>query len=198
MMLLPPAIKTCCYVTKMLSLTNIWCTSKLSKNRHAQSEERWLEITREQLSVADAVSSYLFNSQIVGLSDGNLMLVAPSECYENRHIASLIDEILSDSSHSLNRVEFVDLRQSMQNGGGPACLRLRATLSPDEFQAINPECLATPEKLDILEKWVHKHYRDQLTLTDLCDPLLLKATQVALDELTQILHLGSLYDFQRN
>lgn len=157
-----------------------------------------IEISRQELSVTDAVQSYLFNSQIVSLPDGSFILIAPTECCENRHTANVIETILRDTTHPLNRVEFVDLRQSMQNGGGPACLRLRVPLSADEYQALNTGCIITPEKLDTLEAWVNTHYRDRLTLADCCDPYLLQEIQTALDALTQILNLGSLYDFQRD
>ncbi len=156
-----------------------------------------VEISTEQLSVKDTVSSYLFNSQIVSTNTENMVLIAPIECQENKAVSSCIEAILADTSHCLNQVIFVDLRQSMKNGGGPACLRLRACLTPTEYKQMNQGCLMTWEKLDILENWVDKYYRDQLTRSDLSDPELLDASRCALDALTQLLNLGSIYDFQR-
>jgi succinylarginine dihydrolase len=49
---------------------------------------------------------------------------------------------------------------------------------------------------DRLTHWVNKHYRDRLVEADLADPSLMQESQHALDELTQIMHLGSVYDFQ--
>ena len=48
-----------------------------------------------------------------------------------------------------------------------------------------------------LKAWIEKHYRERLSPTDLDDPALLRESRAALDELTTILGLGSLYDFQR-
>jgi len=48
-----------------------------------------------------------------------------------------------------------------------------------------------------LESWIRRHYRDRLTLDDLADPALLDESRRALDELTKLLKLGSIYGFQR-
>ena len=45
-------------------------------------------------------------------------------------------------------------------------------------------------------QWTEKHYRDSLIEADLADPQLLIESHSALDELTQILCLGNVYDFQ--
>ena len=84
----------------------------------------------------------------------------------------------------------------MQNGGGPACLRLRVALKEHELLAINPHTQITNNKFIELNQWVDKHYRDELSIADLADPNLLNESQTALDELTQILQLGSVYPFQ--
>jgi succinylarginine dihydrolase len=47
-----------------------------------------------------------------------------------------------------------------------------------------------------LVAWVERHYRDRLVPADLCDPALARESFTALDELTGILRLGSIYDFQ--
>jgi succinylarginine dihydrolase len=44
---------------------------------------------------------------------------------------------------------------------------------------------------------VERHYRDRITGKDLADVRLWRETLAALDELTRILRLGSVYDFQR-
>ena len=84
----------------------------------------------------------------------------------------------------------------MQNGGGPACLRLRVALNERELAAVNPGVVMTPTLFDTLNAWVDKHYRDRLTESDLADPQLLIECRTALDELTRILKLGSVYPFQ--
>jgi succinylarginine dihydrolase len=85
----------------------------------------------------------------------------------------------------------------MKNGGGPACLRLRVVLDDAERAAVTQGVWINDTLFGRLDAWIEKHYRDRLTLADLTDPQLLAESRTALDELTQILGLGSLYDFQR-
>ena len=56
----------------------------------------------------------------------------------------------------------------------------------------------TPALYETLTQWVSKHYRDALRENDLADPQLLIECRTALDELTRILKLGSVYPFQIN
>ena len=85
----------------------------------------------------------------------------------------------------------------MRNGGGPACLRLRVAMNDQELAAVNPACLINDGQFARLDGWVDRHYRDRLTLDDLRDPALVQESRSALDELTQLLQLGSVYPFQR-
>jgi succinylarginine dihydrolase len=95
-------------------------------------------------------------------------------------------------------VEYVDVRQSMRNGGGPACLRLRVALTDEELAAANQGQRFTLDLQMRLEAWAGRRYRDCLLPADLADPDLLVESRTALDELTQILALGSdFYPFQR-
>ena len=91
----------------------------------------------------------------------------------------------------------MDLHQSMRNGGGPACLRLRVVLTDQEQQAVNPQCWLTDDLADELGRWIDRHYRTELSTGDLADPKLLEESRRALDELTQMLDVGSVYEFQR-
>jgi succinylarginine dihydrolase len=85
----------------------------------------------------------------------------------------------------------------MQNGGGPACLRLRVVLTQQQQQALNTHTIMNDDLYVKLTSWVTKHYRDQLSVADLADPTLLDESRTALDALTQIMHLGSVYPFQQ-
>ena len=97
----------------------------------------------------------------------------------------------------MTEVRYLDVRESMRNGGGPACLRLRVPMTDAEAAALGASVLFT-EALDAaLTKWVQAHYRDRLLPSDLADPALAREGLAALDELTRILGLGSVYDFQR-
>jgi succinylarginine dihydrolase len=90
-----------------------------------------------------------------------------------------------------------DLRQSMRNGGGPACLRLRVVLTPAQRAAVHPGAWLEPARHAQLVAWVERHYRDRLEPDDLADPRLLDESRTALDRLTAILGLGAFYEFQR-
>ncbi len=154
-------------------------------------------VPSSQVSLDDAVSSYLFNSQLVTVPTGSMVLIAPAETAENQKVSDYLDELVGGPS-AIESVQHVDVRQSMSNGGGPACLRLRVVLSEDEAAALGGSVLVDHRKLDELEAWVKANYREELRPDDLADPNLLLETQTALDQLTQILDLGSLYHFQGN
>jgi succinylarginine dihydrolase len=160
-------------------------------------EPVFLEIREREVPVADAVGSYLFNSQLICPPDGSMWLVAAHECEENPRVWAAIQRLVGDPSNPIAGVKVFDLRQSMRNGGGPACLRLRVVLDQAQRAAVNPQTWMNEALYARLAAWARKHYRDRLVLADLADPALLQESRSALDELTQILGLGSLYDFQR-
>jgi succinylarginine dihydrolase len=155
-----------------------------------------IEVPEDEVSVADAVSSYLFNSQLLNAPDGRQVLVVPQECRENARVAKYLDS-LKDRSTSIDEVLVFDLRESMKNGGGPACLRLRVVLNEMELAAVNPGVWINDALFAKLDTWIDTHYRDRLAPEDLADPGLLAESRAALDVLTGILGLGSIYDFQR-
>lgn len=156
-----------------------------------------IQISKEQISVSEAVDTYLFNSQLITLPDQkNMILIAPAECQANLKVKTCIDGLVADSQNPINSVYYLDLKQSMRNGGGPACLRLRVPLNDYELKAMHQGILIDNDLLDILDKWVLKYYRTELKISDLADPQLLYECLDALDELTQILKLGSIYPFQ--
>jgi succinylarginine dihydrolase len=146
--------------------------------------------------VADAVSCYLFNSQLLTRPDGRNLLVVPRECQEHARVSAYLDELVA-ANGPISEVLVFDLRESMKNGGGPACLRLRVVLTEAEREAVKPGVWIDDALFERLDAWIGKHYRDRLAPEDLADPALIVESRTALDELTQILGLGSLYDFQR-
>lgn len=156
-----------------------------------------LEIPAEQISLKETVASYLFNSQLVTLPTGSMALIAPSECQANPRIAACIAELISSKNNPIETVHYLNVRESMRNGGGPACLRLRVLLNEAEWKAVNPSFILTDALYEKLKTWINTHYRESLTLAELADPLLLQESQKALDALTQILQMGSFYDFQQ-
>ena len=156
-----------------------------------------VEVPQAQVSLDDTVASYLFNSQLLSKADGTMLIVVPEECRQRSNVWQYLSELVSSGASPINEVAVFDLRESMRNGGGPACLRLRVVLNHDELAAVNPRSLMNDERYQQLTGWVEKHYRDRLHAHDLGDPQLLSEVYQALDELTQILGLGSVYDFQR-
>jgi succinylarginine dihydrolase len=97
----------------------------------------------------------------------------------------------------VREIHFLDVRQSMRNGGGPACLRLRVVLSDKERQAIKGRVFLDDALYADLVQWVTQHYRDRLSPSDLADPRLLDESRTALDALTKLLRLGSVFPFQK-
>jgi len=162
-------------------------------------EPAFVEVSEADLPMADLVASYLFNSQLlVAPGEDRLVLLAPAETRDNPR-AFAVAESLASSNGPIGRVEYVDVRQSMRNGGGPACLRLRVVLTEAELDAANPAQRFTPGLHTTLADWVTRRYRDSLAPADLADPLLLTESREALDELSQILDLGGdFYPFQRD
>jgi succinylarginine dihydrolase len=153
--------------------------------------------TERELPIAVAVAAYPFNSQLLTLPDGSMCIVAPQESREEPHAHAWLERVAS-SGGPVRKVHYLDLRQSMQNGGGPACLRQRIVLSDDERAAVKARVFWDEELGRELEAWVQRHYRDRLTGDDLRDPQLARETMTALDELSRILRLGSVYDFQQS
>lgn len=157
----------------------------------------FLRIPAARLSLGDAVKSYLFNSQLVSRPGSQRMtLILPMEVAETPAAKAVVDGLIADGG-PVGEAVWLDVRQSMRNGGGPACLRLRVVLDEAEQAALGARVLLDGPRIDALEAWVRKHYRDRLRPADLGDPALLDECRTALDELTGLLGLGPVYDFQR-
>ena len=154
-------------------------------------------VASDDVPLSDAVVSYLFNSQIVAPPAANRQtLIAPQETVENPRTRKLTQKLVEEGP--IGAVQIVDVRESMKNGGGPACLRLRVAVTEQERAAITPGFLLDETLVAKLEAWVRAHYRETLAPDDLGDPALLDETRRALDALTRILPLGSsFYAFQR-
>ncbi|MCT7942178.1 N-succinylarginine dihydrolase [Shewanella holmiensis] len=164
--------------------------------RKMNAEMHFIKVSTAQVSIDDAVRSYLFNTQIITLPNGEMAIVAPTDCQENPAVFAYLNE-LTTLGTPIKQVKYFDVKQSMQNGGGPACLRLRVAMNELEVAAVNQNTLMNDMLFGRLNTWVEKHYRDRLTVADLADPQLITESRTALDELTQILKLGSVYQFQK-
>jgi succinylarginine dihydrolase len=149
-----------------------------------------------ELPARDAVLAYPFNSQVLRLGDGRLVIVAPEDSRDNPRARAFLERVVAEKN-PVAAVHYLDVRQSMENGGGPACLRQRITLTDAEVAAVKARVFYDATLDAELRAWVSRHYRDRLTAQDLADPALAREGLTALDELTGILRLGRVYDFQR-
>src|SRR4029077_11975804 len=117
-----------------------------------------------------AVKTYAFNSPVLTLADGSMTIVAPAECAANPAARRFLERVLLDEENPVTDLCYRDLRQSMRNGGGPACLRLRVWLTDEERAAVGADVFWSETLAAALEAWVKRHYRDRLDPADLADP----------------------------
>jgi succinylarginine dihydrolase len=155
-----------------------------------------VEAKSNAVPLDDVVSSYLFNSQLVSLEGGEMALILPKETEDNKQTKAFVEETIA-ANNPINRALYMDVRESMRNGGGPACLRLRVVLSDEERAAMDQNFLLDEKKIAALEAWVKQNYRDRLQVDDLKDPAFMEECFAALDSLTKHLSMGAFYDFQR-
>jgi succinylarginine dihydrolase len=149
-----------------------------------------------ELPAERAVASYPFNSQVLSLPDGTMAIVAPQDAREDPQAAAFLERVAAGGG-PVRAVHYLDVRQSMHNGGGPACLRLRVPLEAEEIAALGARVVVDDALEAELSAWVDRHYRERLAPADLADVELAREGMRALDELTKLLRLGSVYDFQR-
>ena len=140
------------------------------------------------VSLADAIQSYLFNAQLLTLPTGEMGLVIPLEAWEMPSVRSWLDGMLA-SNGPIRRVLPVDVRQSMANGGGPACLRLRVVADP---ATIDPRFLLDEAKAALVERVVAAHWPEQIDPADLGSPALAESVITARAALLNALNLGEL------
>ena len=156
---------------------------------------QYIEISNSEIPLKDIISSYLLNSQLITNVDNEMQLILPEEVKEYDNCLSWLDKLKQISDVKL--FDYVDIRQSMMNGGGPACLRLKVILNDEELDSLNQNFLMNNERIESIKSLVEREYRDLLYPDDLKDPNLLDEYRRVLDELTQIFGTGSIYEFQK-
>ena len=154
----------------------------------ARHEFDLIEVADGDVSLADAIKSYLFNAQLVSPPDGAMTLVVPSEARETPSVWAWLQRHLA-SNGAIRRVEVVDVRQSMANGGGPACLRLRVACDP---ATVDPRFLVDHGRLDRLSDVVGRHWPVEIEVADLQRPGVIAAVEGAREALIEALELGEL------
>ena len=148
----------------------------------------FVEVAEQDVSLADAVKSYLFNAQLVTTPDGAATLIVPEEVRETPSVWAWIERHL-ESNGAIRRVEVVDVRQSMANGGGPACLRLRVACDP---AMVDPRFLVGEDKLDRIAAAITRDWPEEIATADLQQRSLIKVVERARSALLDVLDLGDL------
>jgi succinylarginine dihydrolase len=148
----------------------------------------YVEVPAAEVSLADAVRSYLFNAQLVTLPGGETCLIAPTEVRETASVWSWVERHVAGNG-PIRRVELVDVRQSMANGGGPACLRLRVVADPAQ---VDPRFIADPDKLDRMAEVIGRAWPEQIHHAELQKPALIADVEQARSALLDALDLAVL------
>ncbi|ASR50100.1 N-succinylarginine dihydrolase [Blastomonas fulva] len=147
-----------------------------------------VEVPASAVSLADAIKSYLFNAQLVSLPQGGHALVLPSESQEVTAVWQWLEAMVAGNG-PIRQLIPVNVRQSMANGGGPACLRLRVVADP---ATVDPRFMATADRLDTVERVIVSHWPERIAPADLADPALAETVRAARAALIDALDLGEL------
>jgi len=148
----------------------------------------YVEVPEAEVAIEDAVRSYLFNAQLVTPPDGEPTLIVPTEACETASVWSWIERHVAGNG-PIRRVEVVDVRESMANGGGPACLRLRVVADPED---VDPRFIVDEEKLGRLADLIGKTWPEQIHTAELQNPALIGEIEAARAALLDLLDLGQL------
>ena len=148
----------------------------------------FVEVSDADVPLADAISSYLFNAQLVSPPGGDMTLIVPGESRETPSVSAWLQRHV-ESNGPIRRVEVVDVRQSMANGGGPACLRLRVVADP---ATVDPRFLVDNAKLDSMTDVIERHWPAQIHADHVQDPALVADVERARSALLETLDLSEL------
>jgi len=148
----------------------------------------YVEVPAAEVPLTDAVRSYLFNAQLVTPADGEMTLIVPTEARETASVWRWIERHVAGNG-PIRRVEVVDVRQSMANGGGPACLRLRVVADPS---TVDPRFVMDEEKLDRIADVIRGNWPEEIHHADLQKPSLIAGVERARAALRDVLELSEL------
>ena len=125
-----------------------------------------VEVPASAVSLTDAIQSYLFNAQLVTRPAGGMALILPTEAHEHPRVRAWLDQHIVGNGPIRAAIP-VDVRESMANGGGPACLRLRVVADP---AAIDPRFIIDEAKLDRIANVVTRFWPETIAPADLAVP----------------------------
>lgn len=158
--------------------------------RRLMPEAEIVEVPAAAVSLADAISSYLFNAQLVTLPSGETVLILPTEARDTPSVWNWLQAHVAGNG-PIRHLEVVDVRQSMANGGGPACLRLRVVADP---ATIDPRFLVDNDKLDRIAELVETHWPETITQDEIGNPALIAHIEAARNALLNLLRTVELID----
>ncbi|MEC9068018.1 MAG: N-succinylarginine dihydrolase [Pseudomonadota bacterium] len=147
-----------------------------------------VEVPAAEVSLAEAIRTYLFNAQLVTLPGGEMALVVPEECRESAAVWGWCERMLAGNG-PIRQVIPVDVRQSMANGGGPACLRLRVVADP---ATIDPRFLLDEARADLIERTIAAAWPEQIDPADIGSATLAQQVRAARAALLDALDLAEL------
>ena len=147
-----------------------------------------VEVPASAVSLDDAVKSYLFNAQLVTLPEGGMGLILPEEARDTPAVWNWLEEMVAGNG-PIRKLFVVDVRQSMANGGGPACLRLRIVADP---ATVDPRFIADEAKLDAIAEVIREHWPERIAPEDLKDMELCRTLESAREALLEALDLSEL------
>jgi len=156
--------------------------------RGALPEVEIVEVPADAVSLTDAVQSYLFNAQLVTIPEGGMALILPGEAKASARVWDWLEALVA-SNGPIRRLVPVDVRQSMANGGGPACLRLRVVADP---ATVDPRFLVDAARIDRIAQIVTAHWPVRIEPGEMRDPRLWDAIRTARTALLTALELTEL------
>lgn len=151
-----------------------------------------LEVPEAAVSLAEAIRTYLFNAQLLTLPGGEMALVVPGECRQSESVWRWCEGMVA-SNGPIRRVIPVDVRQSMANGGGPACLRLRVVADP---ATVDQRFLLDEAKAQRIEAVIAKMWPERMEPAQIGEEALARQVQDARAALLGVLALDALEQSQ--
>lgn len=147
-----------------------------------------VEVPADRVSLEDAITSYLFNAQLLTPPSGEMTLVVPEECRDNSNVWNWLQDMLAGNG-PIRHVNVVDVRQSMANGGGPACLRLRVVADP---ATVDPRFMLDDEKAAKLEDVMEQYWPERIDPAQVGGEALAKQVREARGKLLETLGVTEL------
>lgn len=156
--------------------------------RRLMPEVEIIEVPASEVSLADAIQSYLFNAQLVTLPDGSMALILPGEARDNAAVWGWLQRLIAGNG-SIRRLEVVDVRESMSNGGGPACLRLRVVADP---ATVDPRFMVDEARLDEIAALIETQWPEEIMANQIADAAMVARVEQARTALLRLLRIDEL------